>query len=386
MRTAAGGFLIAAALAGLVSPGRARACKMIGPIPHVIDSAMVGVDHTPPNLPKPTVAQISRHDGTGCMSGDSCGDFTAARITNLATDDSTSIERIGYRFALVAGALPGGLTLPHGAVDWAASDGSLWFSWPGNSDDVDFTLQLVAVDAAGNESAPQTVRIHDDLGACSIGGPQPSWLLTLFVAALALAAARRRSLLLALLVTAAVATPGRANACSPINQRFHEIDPALVGVDQMPPALSTPRVAEIHHYDGTGCDGSSNCGDHVSARITNLATDDMTSTGEIGYRLTVVSGTGFTPHTNAILGSQDGSLWIFVDHENDVDVTVQIVAIDAAGNESAPQMLRIQDDKGLCSIGSGRPIGIPALAIVAIALAAAARRRRSRTGLRSAAG
>lgn len=73
-------------------------------------------------------------------------------------------------------------------------DAPLWLSWPGNGDDVDFTLQLVAGDAAGNESAPQTVRIYDDIGACSVGrrngvngGP-----LAILMLALVLAGRRRR--------------------------------------------------------------------------------------------------------------------------------------------------------------------------------------------------
>jgi hypothetical protein len=192
MRRAAGYVLAVLVLPAVVSPARARACSFIGPVPHTIDPALVGVDQTPPNLPQPMVAQISRHDGTGCMSGDSCGDFTTANITNLATDDMTAPNRIGYRFAVVAGRLPAGLTLPTGVVDWALADASLWINWSGISEDFDFTLQLVAVDAAGNESAPQTVRIQDDSGGCSIGRRNAIGDATPLIAMFALAAAARR--------------------------------------------------------------------------------------------------------------------------------------------------------------------------------------------------
>jgi MYXO-CTERM domain-containing protein len=53
---------------------------------------------------------------------------------------------------------------------------------------------LVAVDAAGNESAPQTVRIHDDMGGCSIGRRSgvKGGTLAMLVLALVLAGRRRR--------------------------------------------------------------------------------------------------------------------------------------------------------------------------------------------------
>ena len=192
MRRAAGYVLAVLVLPSVVSPARARACSFIGPVPHVIDAAMVGVDQTPPTLPKPIVAQISRHDGTGCMGGDSCGDFTAVNITNLATDDMAPAERIGYRFAVVAGTPPAGLSLPTGVVDLALPDASIWLNWSGIGDDVDFTLQLVAVDGAGNESAPQTVRIDDDIGACSIGRRNAVSDTTFALVTFALAATARR--------------------------------------------------------------------------------------------------------------------------------------------------------------------------------------------------
>jgi hypothetical protein len=77
-------------------------------------------------------------------------------------------------------------------VDWALPDASLWITWSGISDDFDFTLQLVAVDAAGNESAPQTVRIQDDSGGCSIGHRNAIGDAAPVIAMFALAVAARR--------------------------------------------------------------------------------------------------------------------------------------------------------------------------------------------------
>lgn len=168
MVRAAAYILVALASIGLASPGRAYACELVGLVPHMIDDALLGVDRTAPTLPKPMVAQLSRHDGTGCMARDSCGDFTAVNITNLATDDMTDPSRIGYRMTVIAGTLPATFRLPVGVVTGLLPDGSLWLNWSGIADDVDFALELVAVDAAGNESAPQTVRIRDDTGACGV--------------------------------------------------------------------------------------------------------------------------------------------------------------------------------------------------------------------------
>ena len=180
------------ACAIVISPRAAPACESPGFVPHVIDATMRGIDQTPPTLPKPVVARITRHDGTGCMSGDSCGDFTSVNITNLATDDMTPPDRIGYRLALVAGALPSRFTLPAGVVDVALSDASVWLMWSGLEGDIDFTLQLVAVDTAGNESAPETVRIRDDAGGCSVGRGKGAGEVGLTLAAFGLATVVRR--------------------------------------------------------------------------------------------------------------------------------------------------------------------------------------------------
>lgn len=54
-------------------------------------------------------------------------------------------------------------------MDIALADGSLWLMGSGIADDIDFTLQLVAVDLAGSESAPQTARIP--------ASPLPGWFV-----------------------------------------------------------------------------------------------------------------------------------------------------------------------------------------------------------------
>ena len=124
------------------------------------------------------------------------------------------------------------------------------------------------------------------------------------------------------------------------------------------------------------------CGDFVSVEITNLASDDLTPANQIGYRLTVVAGSGFTPPQGDIRpGIFADSYWLFLDgYPDEIDFTLQMIAIDAAGNESAPWTVRVHEDSGACSIGRRGPDGVVALALAALALAAAARRRRAGRG------
>ena len=191
MRRGAVGLTVFLVLAALFFTGRARACKPAVPSSHTIDPTQVGVDQTPPQLAQPTVAEL--HDnqtgGGGCTP--TCGSDHSARLTNLATDDMTPVDRIGYRVTLVAGTAPGLGTGRTGVV--LAGTGGLALFWDGD-DDFDFTVNVIAVDAAGNESAPRTVQITSGGGGCSVGHRRASDGFALVVLALALASARVRRL------------------------------------------------------------------------------------------------------------------------------------------------------------------------------------------------
>ena len=174
----------------------ARACKRLGPITHVVDPSLQETDHTPPTLPAIQRAQL--HYGEGSQSGcaSDCPDVGFISIPADATDDMTAAGKIGYRYTLEAGELPPGLTLPATAVERNGSNAVVmdWDSTTGRP--VDFTLQVVAIDLAGNESAPQSVAITDDRShACAVVRAQASrsgvaW--TILVALVASAAFRRR--------------------------------------------------------------------------------------------------------------------------------------------------------------------------------------------------
>ena len=190
MRIGGAGLGALVVLVGVVSPGRARACDPAGPTQHTIDPAQVGVDQTPPQLRDPQVAEIRNNQSSNGCAG-KCGSDHTARLINLGTDDLTPVDRIGYRVTLVAGEAPRLLNLGGNPMR-GAIDGSLTLWWDGD-DDFDFTLQLIAVDAAGNESAPKTVRVSDG-GGCSVSGRRPSDGSALALLALALLSVAARPL------------------------------------------------------------------------------------------------------------------------------------------------------------------------------------------------
>jgi hypothetical protein len=176
----------------------ARACSYGIPSPHVVDPAMQAIDHVPPTLPPLGAPQFTRGKDpqrSGCgYSASSCDDIGSVVIRVGATDDNTPPEQLGFRMSVEAGSLPEGVTLLNGAVK---SFGDLLvLNWvDGARDDqepIEFTLRVVAIDLAGNESAPQTVRVSDDPGGCTIApARRPSSGLA-FVAAAALLLATRR--------------------------------------------------------------------------------------------------------------------------------------------------------------------------------------------------
>ena len=190
-------FLVIASVAGAASiPAPARACSFAGPTPYVVDAAMQATDHVAPTLAPLTVTRLQRGAKTeGCMSGSSCDGFGSLAIRAAATDDVTPATGIGYRFTLVDGTLPPSFSiLLNQPSQVVVSDGEIWFNWNDGTEDhqsIDFTLQVVAIDRAGNESAPQTVRVTDDPGGCAIARPRAPYRGLAFVAIAALLLAVR---------------------------------------------------------------------------------------------------------------------------------------------------------------------------------------------------
>jgi hypothetical protein len=183
----------------LASLDRAWACSLQGLTPHMVDASMQASDHVAPTLPASIPSEVlaanpSMDSGSCSGSDSSCDNLEKIELAADATDDMTPADRIGYRLTLKEGTLPTGLELPAEAVE--PSSGKLdlfWFNT--NHEAVDFTMNVVAIDLAGNESAPQAVRASDDgPRACAVARPRASghglgWVA---IVGLLLAARRRR--------------------------------------------------------------------------------------------------------------------------------------------------------------------------------------------------
>jgi hypothetical protein len=172
----------------------ARACKPSPIVPHTVDTSLQATDRTSPTLPAIPAATIhyagDTSDGVGCDA--KCGDTTYVGIPSVATDDMTDRYRIGYRFSLESGSLPSGFALPATAIEPNGDIVRIFFD--GDVDSFAFTLQVVAIDLAGNESAPQSVRVVEVSHACAVAGTplrrvRFGW--SVLVAGLVLAARRR---------------------------------------------------------------------------------------------------------------------------------------------------------------------------------------------------
>jgi hypothetical protein len=173
----------------------ARACEPVGTFPHTVDMSMQAADQTPPTLPAipaPIVHYADdTSDGVGC-GGAKCGDVTYVGIPAVATDDMTDRYRIGYRLSLESGTVPANFALPTTAIDPTGDAVRIFFN--SDIDSFDFTLQVVAIDLAGNESAPQSVRVVQMNHACAIAGAPaaPSRCGSVVLATALVLAARRR--------------------------------------------------------------------------------------------------------------------------------------------------------------------------------------------------
>ena len=197
-------LIAAVTAAGVASaPADARACSLVGPQPHIVDPTLQASDQTPPTLPTPLPARIKRGElvqQTGCGAQvSSCDDLGIIYITAQATDDMTPPEKVGYRLSLESGMLPPGLTLPPDAIEPGEPTDQLVLYWSDGADQPPFafTIRIVAVDLAGNESPPQLLLIADEPSghaACAVarGGVSRPALAALAALAVLLATRRRR--------------------------------------------------------------------------------------------------------------------------------------------------------------------------------------------------
>ena len=176
------------------------------------------------------------------------------------------------------------------------------------------------------------------------------------------------------LVLAATFFPGRARACSIALRSEHTIDPAQVGVDQTPPQLAQPTVAELHNNESVGGGCQPKCGSDHSARLTNLATDDLTPVDRIGYRVTLVAGDApdlHTGRTRAVLARPRRQPRGVLGRRRRLRLHRSSDRHRRGRQLERTRTVQITSGGGGCSVGHRRASDAFALAVLALALASA---------------
>jgi hypothetical protein len=163
-----------------------RACSF-GANSHILDPAEQAVDSQPPGTPALANLKIQRGRDPkhqGCSSAaSSCDDVGTVSFTVTALDDRTTAAMMGYRLTVSRGHAPDLFFL---GEDVRGYDDVIYLKWTdGASDDqedLDFDLDVRAVDLAGNVSLQaKTLRVQDGLGGCRVGGRRPHSAPTLGV-------------------------------------------------------------------------------------------------------------------------------------------------------------------------------------------------------------
>ena len=159
------------------------------------------------------------------------------------------------------------------------------------------------------------------------------------------AVASRAVLARALLVLLALAAQARvAAACVLEPVRLHRSDASLAQTDTAAPEAPVVLDASAYRRSGLTCGQdicvANNCGDMGGVAIDLDAGDDQTPTNRMGYRLELVDGV-LPPALHHLIGAELAGpsplrLHLSFDDVPAVDATLRVIAIDAAGNESAP--------------------------------------------------
>jgi len=136
-------------------------CQLIPTEFHQINPDLQGVDVTPPSPPQVSAVALERRLGESCEGGvcisNSCGNLATLRLDLVAAeDDQTPADGMGYRLELLAGEIPESLR-DQLEVGVRAFGSQLLFR-PAFEDAplLNATFVVVAIDGAGNESAPST--------------------------------------------------------------------------------------------------------------------------------------------------------------------------------------------------------------------------------------
>jgi len=167
LRRSLGALSLTAAVLGsqalAVSP--ASACTVTEAPVFAVDPALRSEDRAAPDPFTDLKARVTRSPGTSCHGDtcieNSCGEFGIVLVTfALPADVQSGGETIGYRMVWQEGETPAGVSFNLGKtwpLDASDEPGRGQISFTIGYDDVaelDAEITLVAVDRAGNESAP----------------------------------------------------------------------------------------------------------------------------------------------------------------------------------------------------------------------------------------
>jgi MYXO-CTERM domain-containing protein len=148
--------VLAAALWGL-APDAQATCTLLPVVEHTIDVSRAEADADAPGSPVLVSVDVSRRQGVSCQGercfANSCGDSALVTVALAPSADDEDADGIGYRLELVDGTAPDSVARLLGKN---LSGRGPVFLRPGFDEvlELDVTLRAVAIDAAGNESAP----------------------------------------------------------------------------------------------------------------------------------------------------------------------------------------------------------------------------------------
>jgi hypothetical protein len=135
-----------------------------------------------------------------------------------------------------------------------------------------------------------------------------------------------------------------AAACVLEPMRLHRSDASLAQIDTAAPEAPVVFQASAYRRSGLTCGQdicvANNCGDMGGVAIDLDAGDDQTPSNRMGYRLEFVDG-AIPPALRNLIGVELAGptplrVHLSFDDVPSVAATLRVVAIDAAGNESAP--------------------------------------------------
>lgn len=135
-----------------------------------------------------------------------------------------------------------------------------------------------------------------------------------------------------------------AAACVLEPLRLHHSDANLERIDTAPPERPVVRAAEAYRRSGLTCGQdicvANNCGDLGGVAVDLTSGDDQTPERDMGFRLELVDG-DVPPALRRMLGVDLAGptplrVQLSFDDVPSVAATLRVIAIDAAGNESAP--------------------------------------------------